>query len=188
MSYKADFSKPFNNCEETRHANHNYYGEFDPHCCVPKLGNVEPAQNLDGRLLGFYERRKYVNKSEKRRTRGFTTKQFGLLTTGSDIHLMTRNRTVLTSWASVSCTFTKYYSRKKCLFYSVSRVSVILVPANPTIHCPWEANPFLSLKGNNFAIFFIMSSPKQRPPNNSMCCKQPESYPRIERCLVKNNF
>ena len=44
----------------------------------------------------MFLQRKYVNKIENRWTCRCTTKQLGLLTTGRDIRLLTKKRTVLT--------------------------------------------------------------------------------------------
>ena len=66
--------------------------------------NREDERSRDGerrvmqrkRVLRVYEQRKYVHKTEKRRAHRCATKQLGLLTTGKDLHLLTRERIVLT--------------------------------------------------------------------------------------------
>ena len=112
-------------------------------------------------LLHFYEQRIYVNKTEKRWTHGCITKQLGLLPKGRDMCLLTRKRSCInlvgTSQNIPPCDMG--YSKS---LLSVSHVSVPLVFPNPTMHCPWKATSFLSLRGNNFDIFFIRSDPNRK--------------------------
>ena len=100
---------------------------------------------------------KRKKKNEKRRTRTCSTKQLGLLNTGKAMRLLIRKRTVLTLCTAIKCTSAFAMVRFKACLYSPSRVSVLPIPINPTMHYQHETTPFLSLKGNNFDIFFVGS-------------------------------
>ena len=104
----------------------------------------------------FYEQRKYVNKTEKRQTHQCTTKQFGLLTAGRDMRLLTWKRTVLTLCAPIKCTSACHGGFQ--VSSSVSHVCVLPVLTIPGCTVLRRLLP-LSLRGNNFNIFFVRSYP-----------------------------
>ena len=90
-------------------------------------------------LLHIYKQRKYVHKSEKRLTSGCTIKQLGLLITDRDMHLMTRNRTILTLWAPVKCTSAMCHDRIKVhmfLFFWSLQISQCTVSERQLLFYP----------------------------------------------------
>ena len=106
-------------------------------------------------FVTFYTRRKYLNKRERRRTRGYTTKHLSLLKTVRDNHLIISKGTVKTLWVPVKI-FVQHVSRLIYVCPFVTRVSVLPVSSHPTMHCPWESTSFISLMDNNFYIFLLV--------------------------------
>ena len=78
-------------------------------------------------------------------------KQMWKETIGKDMHLMSRNRTTLTFWASVNCTITICHGGSKSDF--VSYVSSFFHPQQITMSL--GGNSFFIFRRNKFDIFLL---------------------------------
>ena len=97
---------------------------------------------MSGKLLYFFVQRKYMNKSEKRRTHGYTNKRLSFFFT-RDTRLINRNITVLILWAPVNYKSTVCHGGSKSLFLSY---------VHPFFRPLQSYNP-LSTRGNSLSIF-----------------------------------
>ena len=94
-------------------------------------------------MLRFHEPRKYVNKIKKRRAHGCTTKQLGLLSTGREMHPLTRKKNCFNFMGTC-----QMYVHVSWLVFQVC----LCCPTRVCSSGPYKSHNALSTVGNSLSI------------------------------------